>query len=84
MTDPDNERFSVNQFLNDDKITECVGHDLDAETAVKLAHSYTTRPAAMLGFISRVRIFGEDDACVFEWVKGKGVTFPTKEQRANA
>jgi hypothetical protein len=69
------ERFDVWQYLPHD-LHERVGEDLEAEDAVKLAHSYTVRPAALIGIIRMVRIIGRDDDSVcFEWQFGKGVTF---------
>jgi hypothetical protein len=69
------ERFDVWQYLPDDW-HEKVGEDLSAEEAVKLAHSYATRPAAQMGVIRMVRIIGRDDDSVcFEWQFSKGVTF---------
>ena len=77
----DDERFSVWQFLPDD-YNEQVGADLSAEAAVNLAHSYTTRPAAMLGIIRKVIITDSGDNCVFEWRNGEGVVFLKKEDHA--
>ena len=69
------ELFDVWQYLPDDW-HEKVGENLSAEDAVKLAHSYTTRPAAQMGVILMVRIIGlDDDSVCFEWQFGKGVTF---------
>jgi hypothetical protein len=69
------ERFDVWQYLPDDW-HEKVGEDLGAKEAVELAHSYTTRPAAQIGIIRKVRIIGRyDDSICFEWQFGKGVTF---------
>lgn len=70
--------FSVFQFFPDETY-ECVGVHMDAENAVKQAHSYTTRPAAMIGVIRRVIITDADDYCCFEWKYGEGVTFPKRE-----
>lgn len=69
------ERFDVWQYFPNDW-HEKVGDNLSAEEAVKLAHSYTTRPAAKMGVIRMVRIIGlDDDSVCFEWQFGKGVTF---------
>lgn len=77
----DDELFSVWQFFPNE-MSECVGSGLSAEDAVNLAKSYTTRPAARVGIIQRVRIVDGGDCCVFEWINGKGVTFPAAEQCA--
>jgi hypothetical protein len=72
------ERFDVWQYLPDDW-HEKVGDNLSAEDAVKLAHSYTTRPAAKIGVIRKVHIIArDDDSVAFEWQFGKGVTFGDK------
>jgi hypothetical protein len=65
MTD---EKFDVWQYLPRDW-HEKVGEGLSAEEAVKLAHSYTTRPAAqVLPIIEKVQIVAQaDDATVFLW-----------------
>jgi hypothetical protein len=69
------ERFDVWQYLPDDW-HEKVGDNLSAEDAVKLAYSYTTRPAAQIGVIRKVQIIArDDDSVAFEWQFGKGVTF---------
>jgi hypothetical protein len=69
------ERFDVWQYLPDDW-HEKVGENLEAKEAVELAHSYTTRPAALIGVIRKVQIIARyDDTVAFEWQFGKGVTF---------
>lgn len=40
----------------------------------------TQGPAAMLGMVDRVIITDGGDCIVFEWKKGEGITWPTKEQ----
>jgi hypothetical protein len=73
------ERFAVWQWFEDDW-HECVGQNLAAEDAVKLAHSYTVRPAAQIGVIKKVSIVAlDDDSTAFLWEFGKGVVFPTRE-----
>ena len=70
-----NETYDIWQWFPDGS-HERVGTGLEAEAAVHLAHSYTTRPAAKIGIIQRVTIVDPaDDATVFEWTYGKGVTF---------
>jgi len=69
------ERFCVYQFFPDGS-NERVGEWLPAEEAVKLAYSYTTRPAALLGIIQQVMITDAGDNCVFHWRSGEGVIFP--------
>jgi hypothetical protein len=73
------ERYDVWQYLPDNW-HEKVGEDLGAEDAVKLARSYTTRPAAKIGIIRKVHIIArDDDSVAFEWTFGEGVTFPPPE-----
>jgi hypothetical protein len=52
------------------------GEDLTDLEACKLARSCTLRPAAQIGVIDRVIITDPDDYCAFEWIYGRGVTFP--------
>jgi hypothetical protein len=76
------ESFDVWQYFENDWHDK-VGADLSAEDAVKLAASYTRRPAAALGVIRKVTIVErESDDTVFEWQFGAGVTFPPCEEEA--
>jgi len=52
---------------------------LDAEAAVRFAHSLTKRPAALLGAIARVTIIDDEDCTVFDWRDQQGVVFPNGE-----
>jgi hypothetical protein len=72
------ERFNVVQFFPDGT-SEYVANSVGPEEAVKVAWSFTERPAALLGIIRRVIITGTDDATVFEWRFGEGVTYPPRE-----
>lgn len=56
------------------------GEWLEAEEAARLAHDVTRRPAAKVGIISRVIITDGGDFTCFEWIHGKGVTFPPRGQ----
>lgn len=51
----------------------------DPKAAVEKAKSLTTRPAVALGIIARVIITDGGDNCCFEWINGKGVTFPPRK-----
>ncbi len=74
------DRFSVWQWFEDDW-HECVGKNLGAQQAFELAHSYTVRPAALIGVIRKVTIVAiDDDSTAFLWEFGKGVVFPTREE----
>lgn len=73
------EHFSVCQFF-DDGSCEYVRRYVGAEEAVLAARHYTDNVAARLGLIPRVIITDGDDYIVFEWQRGRGVTFPPKAQ----
>jgi hypothetical protein len=49
---------------------------VDAKTAVDRAHHLAKGPASLLGIVQRVIITDGGDCCVFEWLRGVGVTFP--------
>jgi hypothetical protein len=57
---------------------ECIAENVHAEAAVMKARDYTRpdRPGVLIGAIARVTIVDSDDLTVFEWVNGRGVTFP--------
>lgn len=73
--------FSVYQFFVDGS-QERVREWVSAEEAVKAAHHYTSSIGAKLGFVERVVITDGGDCTVFEWVTGKGVIFPPREEPA--
>jgi len=52
---------------------------VDAETAVKRAHSIINSVGGRAGFISRVIITDGGDCITFEWDRDHGIVFPTKE-----
>lgn len=75
----DNE-FSVCQFFEDGTY-EYVRRFVGAEEAVKAARHYTDNVACQMGITRRVIITDGSDYTVFEWLYGKGVTFPTPAER---
>lgn len=75
-----NGEFSVCQFFEDDTY-EYVRRLVDAEEAVTAARHYTDNVAAKMGITKRVIITDGGDCCVFEWLAGKGVVYPTPEMR---
>lgn len=75
--------FSVWQFFEDGS-QEKVRDHVSAEEAVTAARHYTDNLACKLGITRRVIITDGDDFTVFEWLHGKGVVFPTPEQRQAA
>lgn len=69
------DEFSVYQFMVDGT-QERVREFVSAQEAVQAARHYTDSVAVKLGFVERVIITDGGDSCVFEWKKGRGVTFP--------
>jgi hypothetical protein len=72
--------FSVVEFFADGS-HRYVERWLTGKDAVELAKFWTERPAAQLGFMTRVIITDGGDFTVFEWQQGKGVTFPERTPR---
>lgn len=75
--------FSVCQFFEDESY-EYVRRFVGAEEAVKAARHYTDNISVKMGLTKRVIITDGGDHCVFEWIAGKGVVFPTPEMREAA
>jgi hypothetical protein len=75
------ELFNVVIFFPDDS-NEYVGRGLGAEPAVLMARDYACRPAAVAGFIKQIMITDMGDCCCFQWVHGKGVVFPPRQNAA--
>lgn len=55
---------------------------VSVEKAMGATKRLTQGPAAMLGMVNRVIITDGGDCTVFEWIKDKGITWPTPEQLA--
>lgn len=70
--------FSVYQFFPDGT-NECVKRFVGGREAMETAKSYITRPAAMMGIITKVMVTDGGDHCNFEWEFGKGIVFPDTE-----
>lgn len=70
------DEFSVFQFFEDDSYERVRSH-VGAEEAVNAAKHYTTSVGARIGTTKRVIITDGGDSTVFEWVHGRGITFPT-------
>jgi hypothetical protein len=75
--------FSVYQFFPDET-WDRTAHFVDAKSAVEEAKRLTTTPMARFGIVRRIIITDGGDFTCFEWQHGKGVTFPTPEQREAA
>lgn len=71
----DRPEYSVVQFFIDGH-HEYVRRFVSAEEAVKAARHYTNNVATTLGVVVRVIITDGGDETVFEWKKGKGITWP--------
>jgi hypothetical protein len=69
------EKFNVVQFF-EDGTNEYVRRAIGAQEAVDAARHYCHSVAARLGMVNRVIITDMGDSTVFEWIRGKGVTFP--------
>jgi hypothetical protein len=76
MTD----EFSVLIEFPGDAGCQWVARFVGAEEAVLTARDYSRRPAALAGFIARIAIIDSMDCTVFEWLYGKGVTFPPQQR----
>lgn len=50
-----------------DETYEYVRRNVSAKEAVETAHSYCTRPAAMIGIIARIIVTDEGDYTNFDW-----------------
>jgi hypothetical protein len=72
--------FSVCQFFaNEDAGYEYTRRWVSGEEAVEAFKHYTTSVAARHGFTKRVIITDGGDCVNFEWIYGKGITFPPQE-----
>ena len=70
--------FSVWAFSADDRHTPII-RDVDYETAVKTAKYTIDLRNSMSGGIERIIITNGGDFTCFEWIAGKGITFPPGE-----
>lgn len=71
--------FSVCQFFTNGT-HEYVRRFVSDEEAVKSAQHYCQSIAVKLGMVDRVIITDGGDQTVFEWQKGKGVTWPKEAE----
>lgn len=75
--------YSVCQFF-DDGSHEYVRRFVTDKEAVEAAKHYCTSVGAKVGTTVRVIITDGGDCINFEWIRGKGITFPPEaEGRAN-
>lgn len=75
---PETGEFSVVTFFPDDSYN-VVRRNVGAQEAVEAAKDFSERPAAKIGVIKRIIITDGGDFTVFEWINGKGVTFPPRQ-----
>jgi hypothetical protein len=74
---------SVYQFFANGK-WELVDSFIDFETAVRTARALTESVSAKIGLTSRVIIMDAVGFTSFEWIKGRGLVFPTSERSSPA
>lgn len=77
------EVFSVFQFFEDESY-EKVREWVEMEEAIKAFTHYSTSVAAKMGIVHRVIVVDSGDLIVAEWVKGKGLVWPKKEDIKDA
>jgi hypothetical protein len=58
---------------------ERLEEDLSAEQAVAAAKRFSESVGAKTGLLEEIRITDSGDNCVFQWIHGKGVTFPPRD-----
>ena len=66
--------FSVCQFFDNDT-HEYVRRYVTAEEAVNAFFHYTNNVAVKMGIVEKVIITDGGDFTVYQWEKGKGITF---------
>ena len=72
------DEFSVCQFFSETEY-EYVRRFVSAEEAIRAFKFYTTNVASRMGVTQRVIITDGGDCVAAEWIQGKGIVFPTKE-----
>ena len=72
--------FSVVQFFNNGEY-EYVRRYVSAEAAMEAVKHYTNNVATRMGIVEKVIITDGGDLTCFEWINGKGVTFPPVEEK---
>jgi hypothetical protein len=70
--------FSLYRFFADGK-WELVERFADHEMAVRTATALIDSVSAKIGLTSRVIIMNDMDFTSFEWVRGRGLVFPTAD-----
>lgn len=67
--------FSVYQFFEDDSC-EAVSRFVACQTAIDVAIGLARSVGAKIGTTKRIIITDGGDFTSWEWVRGKGITFP--------
>jgi hypothetical protein len=55
---------------------------LPPDQAVEAAKRFSESVGATTGLLEEIRIVDDGDNCVFQWIFGKGVTFPPRDDAA--
>lgn len=79
----EDERFSVYQFFPNER-WEKVRDNVPAAEAVNAFRHYISCVGAQLGTTVRVIITDSGDLTCAEWIRGKGIVFPTEKDLKNA
>jgi len=74
------DKFNVCQFFEDGTY-EYVRRFVPAEEAMTAFKHFTNSVAARTGIVQRVIITDTGDCTNAEWVYGKGLTYPLKEEK---
>jgi len=74
--------FSVAQFF-DDETYEYVRRFVTAGEAMVAARDYSRSVAARSGLIAKIIITDGGDYTVFQWERGKGITYPPEAKGAD-
>lgn len=72
--------YNVVQFF-DDGTHEYVRRNVSPQKAVEVAKAYTESVGAQLGTTVAVIITDDEDLTNFRWEYGKGIVFPSREER---
>jgi hypothetical protein len=72
--------FSVYQFFEDGQY-ERVRHFVDVQEATDAFCHYSNNVASKMGITKRVIITDGGDCTVAEWIHGKGLVWPNKDDK---
>ena len=83
MREESEEKFNVIQFFLAGSY-EYVRRYVGAKEAVLAAKHYTSSVGARLGTTTRVIITDSGDCTNFEWINGRGITYPPQKQNSES